>query len=62
MISRITGGELFDKIVELQSYSEEVASTLVKQMLRAIDHLHSNDIVHRDLKVHFPNYIHSNLA
>lgn len=30
MMELITGGELFDKIVELQSYSEKDASTIVK--------------------------------
>jgi len=46
----VSGGELFDKIVELQSYSEKVASQLVRQMVSAIQHFHSKNIVHRDLK------------
>lgn len=46
----ITGGELFDKIVELQSYSEKDASRVVKHILSAVDHIHSLHIVHRDLK------------
>jgi len=46
----IQGGELFDKIVELQSYTEKDASHLVAQILSAVDHLHENGIVHRDLK------------
>ncbi len=50
-LKRITGGELFDKIVELQSYSEKNASVLVGQIVSAVDHLHENNIVHRDLKV-----------
>jgi serine/threonine protein kinase len=46
----IKGGELFDKIVELQSYSERDASRLIHQIISAIAHLHERDIVHRDLK------------
>jgi len=46
----ITGGELFDKIVELQFYSEKDASVLVQQVLGAVEHLHTKSIVHRDLK------------
>jgi len=46
----ISGGELFDKIVELSSYSEKDASRIVHQMVDAVAHLHSKNIVHRDLK------------
>jgi len=46
----VTGGELFDKIVELGSYSEKDAAVLVTKMVSAIDYLHEMGIVHRDLK------------
>jgi len=46
----VTGGELFDKIVELGSYSEKDAAVLVSKMVSAIDYLHELGIVHRDLK------------
>jgi len=46
----VTGGELFDKIVELGSYSEKDAAFLVSKMVSAIAYLHSLGIVHRDLK------------
>ncbi|KAI8801989.1 calcium/calmodulin-dependent protein kinase type 1 [Cladochytrium replicatum] len=45
-----TGGELFDKIVEKGSYTEKDAASLVRQILRAITYMHSNGIVHRDMK------------
>mmetsp|Transcript_16981 Transcript_16981/g.26158 ORF Transcript_16981/g.26158 Transcript_16981/m.26158 type:complete len:374 (+) Transcript_16981:675-1796(+) len=45
-----TGGELFEKVVESQFFSERKASNLMRKMLSAIQHLHENQICHRDLK------------
>lgn len=47
----MTGGELFDRIVEKGSYTEKDASDLIKQILEAVDYMHSQGVVHRDLKV-----------
>jgi len=49
----LSGGELFDRIVEKAAkheYSEETCAHQVQQMLSALKHLHDSDIVHRDLK------------
>jgi len=46
----VTGGELFDRIVEKGSYSEDDAKTLVRQILQGVGYLHSTGIAHRDLK------------
>jgi len=48
---RVTGGELFDRIVEKGSYTERDASHLIRQVLEAVDYMHDKGIVHRDLKV-----------
>eukprot|EP01103_Thecamoeba_quadrilineata_P008336 TRINITY_DN180_c0_g2_i2.p1 TRINITY_DN180_c0_g2~~TRINITY_DN180_c0_g2_i2.p1 ORF type:complete len:383 (+),score=107.78 TRINITY_DN180_c0_g2_i2:50-1198(+) len=50
ILELVTGGELFDKIVELTSYSEQQAATLIKQVFTGIHALHEKNIVHRDLK------------
>jgi len=46
----VTGGELFDRIVEREQYSEANAKEVMKQLLIAIEYFHSLGIVHRDLK------------
>ncbi|EPE07822.1 calcium calmodulin-dependent protein kinase [Ophiostoma piceae UAMH 11346] len=45
-----TGGELFDRICEQGKFTEKDASQTIKQVLNAVDYLHSKDVVHRDLK------------
>jgi serine/threonine protein kinase len=46
----VTGGELFDRIVEKEAYSELDAAKVVLRIVNALDYLHKEGIVHRDLK------------
>ena len=44
------GGDLFDRLVVKQSYSENEARHVIKRLLSAMTFLHSENIAHRDLK------------
>lgn len=60
---RVSGGELFDRILDKGVYTEKDASTVIKQVLQAVCYLHENGIVHRDLKVrHTHLHIENNVT
>jgi calcium/calmodulin-dependent protein kinase I len=46
----VTGGDLFDKIIELGRYSEDDARRILIKVMKAVQYLHRRNIVHRDLK------------
>lgn len=46
----LSGGELFDRIVEKESYNEREASDTIRPVVDAIRYCHSIGIIHRDLK------------
>ena len=46
----LEGGELFEVIINQGYFSEKEAANIMKQLLSAVNYLHSLNIVHRDLK------------
>ncbi|XP_029101901.1 calcium/calmodulin-dependent protein kinase type 1D-like isoform X1 [Scleropages formosus] len=46
----VSGGELFDRILDRGVYTEKDASLVIRQVLHGVSYLHKNGIVHRDLK------------
>eukprot|EP00948_MAST-09A_sp_MAST-9A-sp1_P003813 g3813.t1 len=46
----LSGGELFDRILEKGTFSEQDAAKLIKSIIEAISYLHSLGIIHRDIK------------
>lgn len=50
VMERMSGGELFDRIVAKAYYSEKEARDVCKIVLEAVGFCHGNNVAHRDLK------------
>jgi len=50
VIELCTGGELFDRVASEKFFSEAKAAGITRQILSAVAYMHSQGIVHRDLK------------
>lgn len=46
----MNGGDVFDRILSLQRYTEKDARDLVRFLLETVNYIHSKGIAHRDLK------------
>jgi len=50
VMEMITGGELFEYLIQNGAFSENDASKFLRQFADALDYMHSKDLVHADLK------------
>jgi len=46
----LSGGEVFERIAEQKTLSENLAARILKDCMNAVSYLHANGVVHRDLK------------
>ena len=47
----VEGKELFDYLYDKSSLRESEAASIIKQLLKCVKHMNSNQILHRDLKL-----------
>jgi len=50
LVEHLSGGSVFDHIVEEAALSEEHALSVVRQLLSAVEQVHAQGLVHRDIK------------
>ncbi|KAH3764134.1 calcium/calmodulin-dependent protein kinase type IV [Pelomyxa schiedti] len=50
VLEYVSGGELYDKIIERGYYTERDAAGVIKQLLQAAEYMHGHGVAHRDLK------------
>ena len=50
VIEYCNGGDLFDRIIELKTFTESQAAEIINQILLSVNYLHSKGFVHRDIK------------
>lgn len=46
----MAGGDVFDRIIETNNYTEKDARDLAKVLLEAVDYMHRHQVAHRDIK------------
>lgn len=51
VLEPLTGGELVKKMKEKSYYSQDDVARIMKNLMDALEHIHSKRIMHRDLKL-----------
>lgn len=50
IMEMMSGGELFDYVVQKGTLTEEEASRIVRMVTSALVYMHSRNVIHRDMK------------
>ena len=50
VLELVTGGELFERIVEEQKFDDDKARRYFRQLVEGVEHCHKQGVCHRDLK------------
>jgi calcium-dependent protein kinase len=46
----LEGEELYQRLMKSETFTEEIATTIFKQVLESINYIHNHNITHRDIK------------
>ncbi|VWU50087.1 calcium-dependent protein kinase, putative [Hepatocystis sp. ex Piliocolobus tephrosceles] len=60
ILEKCDGGELFYKVIQNKCLMENESVQIVKQICNALEYLHSNNIIHRDIKAENFLFKHKN--
>lgn len=50
VLELLEGGELLQVLARMTKFTEVQAANIMRQLVSAVSHMHSNNVVHRDLK------------
>lgn len=50
ILELLEGGELLNRLRQMIKFTEQQAANIMSQLVSAVSHMHSYDVVHRDLK------------
>lgn len=50
ILELLEGGELLNRLRKMIKFTEQQAANIMSQLVSAVSHMHSYDVVHRDLK------------
>lgn len=50
VLELLTSGNLMDYIIKENFFSEEMAAKIIFRLVKAVNYIHSKNVIHRDIK------------